>query len=144
MLAICADGCACASDVCGEIICQGLRRNWKVALQRRGRQITVTPIMVPFVFDTSYPADSVEFCPNASFTRIFACGTYKLQENQQKTSDGTPVPQKRLGQCLLHELATDGLSSYILALFLIFWSPLDSKLSIGLSFTDSTCLPYSI
>ncbi|KIY52734.1 WD40 repeat-like protein [Fistulina hepatica ATCC 64428] len=54
-------------------------------------------------FDTILPADSVEFCPHPQAQALFACGTYKLQE-QEKLEDSnenaTNAPQQRHGKCL--------------------------------------------
>ncbi|KAF8337573.1 WD40-repeat-containing domain protein [Cantharellus anzutake] len=46
------------------------------------------------------PADSVEFCPFPGFSSLLACGTYQLQAGGDSVDD--PLPQKRLGQCLLY------------------------------------------
>ncbi|KAL0071975.1 hypothetical protein AAF712_000898 [Marasmius tenuissimus] len=51
-------------------------------------------------FDTIWPADSVEFCPDPTLN-IFACGTYKLLEGQ------TDVGQQRVGQCLIYRWSSE-------------------------------------
>ncbi|XP_050419902.1 diphthine methyltransferase [Adelges cooleyi] len=38
-------------------------------------------------FDTTYPADTVEWCPIEKYHHIFVCGTYKLNE-ESKTKTG--------------------------------------------------------
>ena len=73
-------------------------------------------------FDTQWPADSVEFCPHPSCHRVFACGTYKLEEpdrtcetNNVANEDGVFVPStrdasaqaRRLGKCLFFEVSDD-------------------------------------
>ncbi|KAJ7103526.1 WD40-repeat-containing domain protein [Mycena belliarum] len=50
------------------------------------------------MFDTIFPADSVEFCPHPAAQNILVCGTYNLEET-------SPTPaQKRRGQCLVYEV----------------------------------------
>ncbi|KAF9526455.1 WD-40 repeat-containing protein [Crepidotus variabilis] len=57
------------------------------------------------LFNTIFPADSLEFCPTPGFQDLFACGTYKLldQDQDQKSSVQKQEKslQKRRGQCLL-------------------------------------------
>ncbi|EFI28615.1 WD-40 repeat-containing protein [Coprinopsis cinerea okayama7 len=67
------------------------------------------------VFDTDYPADSVEFCPNPGFSNIFVCGTYKLVESPKPPAPGLPTPKAyRKGQCLVFRLnESDDLSLLI-------------------------------
>lgn len=50
------------------------------------------------VFDTDYPADSLEFCPTPGFQDLFVCGTYKLLDQQEEGF------QKRRGQCLVFRM----------------------------------------
>lgn len=54
------------------------------------------------MFDTVFPADSVEFCPHPKALDIFVCGTYKLEESV----DNVPPPkrQTRRGQCLVFKV----------------------------------------
>lgn len=59
------------------------------------------------VFDTHYPADSLEFCPTPGFQDVFVCGTYKLLDQQEGG------PQKRRGQCLLLRLPKELDSMYV-------------------------------
>ncbi|KAF4623336.1 hypothetical protein D9613_001813 [Agrocybe pediades] len=59
------------------------------------------------VFDTVFPADSLEFCPTAGSQNIFVCGTYKLLDQPPvpgNSTDSSKVPQKRIGQCLAFEV----------------------------------------
>lgn len=49
-------------------------------------------------YDTDYPADSLEFCPQPGYQDLFVCGTYKLLKDDE--GDGTKT-QKRIGGCLL-------------------------------------------
>ena len=60
--------------------------------------------MSPF-FDTDYPADTIEFCPNEGSTDIFVCGTYKLIERpsvpEGEEAPDQPPPAKRIGQCMV-------------------------------------------
>ncbi|TDL28441.1 WD40 repeat-like protein [Rickenella mellea] len=52
------------------------------------------------------PADSIEFCPIPGAQRIFACGTYLLEQSQDDPGDEdiTPKPnQRRRGQCMIFE-----------------------------------------
>jgi diphthamide biosynthesis protein 7 len=65
-------------------------------------------------FDTLWPADSVEFCPQPSFQHVFACGTYKLVEadgtSVPTTEDGSalaPIKPLRLGKCLVFEVTDE-------------------------------------
>lgn len=55
-------------------------------------------------FDTDYPADTLEFCPNEGLTDIFVCGTYKLIERppvpEGEEAPDPPPPAKRIGQCM--------------------------------------------
>ena len=56
--------------------------------------------------DTDWPADSLEFCPQAEATDIFVCGTYMLEEpkstgGQSETSESVKAPQRRKGKCLV-------------------------------------------
>lgn len=37
-------------------------------------------------FDTEYSADSVEWCPHPDYTDCFVCGTYQLQEAENKNT----------------------------------------------------------
>ena len=63
------------------------------------------------LFDTVYPADSVEFCPASGLTDKFVCGTYKLLENEGAGSDKAGAEEAsssrtRIGKTMLFE-ATD-------------------------------------
>jgi len=52
-------------------------------------------------FDTIFPADTLEFCPNEGSTDVFLCGTYKLVE---QPDSNPPLQAKRIGQCLVFHL----------------------------------------
>jgi len=56
------------------------------------------------IFDTGFPADSVEFCPHPNAQNIFACGTYKLGDSADASdTDNVTAPvrrQHRRGQCM--------------------------------------------
>lgn len=64
-------------------------------------------------FDTVWPADSVEFCPQVS-RNLFVCGTYKLDQPNtasykdtdapEPEEDAKPMKQHRRGKCLLFEV----------------------------------------
>ncbi|GJJ09473.1 hypothetical protein Clacol_003696 [Clathrus columnatus] len=57
--------------------------------------------------DTVLPADTVEFCPYPELTKIFAVGTYKLEE-EIIDSDGHQLrTPRRWGRCLLFEVDYD-------------------------------------
>ncbi|KAH7930977.1 WD40 repeat-like protein [Leucogyrophana mollusca] len=68
------------------------------------------------VFNTVYPADSVEFCPQEDARHIFVCGTYKLEqsEHEEVPSDEAEtaiVPQgrskqRRHGKCLVFSVSS--------------------------------------
>ena len=64
------------------------------------------------VIDTHYPADSLEFCPTPGFQDLFACGTYKLLDQQEGDT------QKRRGQCMLFRLPKELDSMYVV--FIIY------------------------
>lgn len=61
-------------------------------------------------FDTIWPSDSIEFCPQIS-KNLFVCGTYQLdkpnselRENTDALEDARPMIQHRRGKCLLFEV----------------------------------------
>ncbi|KAK0506232.1 WD40-repeat-containing domain protein [Armillaria luteobubalina] len=56
------------------------------------------------MFDTIYPADSVEFCPHDSLQDIFVVGTYKLDQDDGDMERKTP--QHRRGQCRVFRMDT--------------------------------------
>lgn len=64
------------------------------------------------LFDTVFPADSVEFCPHPSAQNIFVCGTYKLNQHLALVEDddertqisGSPILPHRQGQCLVFDV----------------------------------------
>ncbi|KAK0233086.1 WD40-repeat-containing domain protein [Armillaria fumosa] len=56
------------------------------------------------MFDTIYPADSVEFCPHVNLQDIFVVGTYKLDQDDGDMERKTP--QHRRGQCRVFRIAT--------------------------------------
>ena len=62
-------------------------------------------------FDTDYPADTIEFCPNEGSTDIFVCGTYNLIERppvpEGEEAPDPPPPTKRIGQCMVFRV-TEG------------------------------------
>jgi len=56
------------------------------------------------VFDTVFPADSLEFCPTIGYQEVFVCGTYNLLEQPSQSESkevGSSVTQNRRGQCLV-------------------------------------------
>lgn len=57
----------------------------------------------PTMFDTVWPADSAEFCPKEGLTDVFAVGTYKLEEKEEKVNGH----QQRRGQCILFKMNED-------------------------------------
>lgn len=72
-------------------------------------------------FDTIIPADCIEFCPHAEAQEYFVCGTYKLHQHSDTTTDSSnsddnetsvgstvsgSTPQKRTGKCLLFNVNT--------------------------------------
>jgi diphthine methyl ester acylhydrolase len=69
------------------------------------------------LFDTRWPADSVEFCPHPNAPSLFACGTYKLEESapllesddtgHDITVDARQPVQRRHGECLIFKTTTD-------------------------------------
>jgi len=56
-------------------------------------------------FDTTFPADSLEFCPTIGYQDIVVCGTYNLLEKPPSQSASERVRSKaaqtRHGQCLV-------------------------------------------
>jgi hypothetical protein len=67
--------------------------------------IPVTAVtMMDVAFDTSWPSDSVEFCPNDPRS-IFVCGTYKLD---QPPDEVETRKQHRRGKCLVFEVVSSG------------------------------------
>jgi len=56
-------------------------------------------------FDTTFPADSLEFCPTVGYQDILVCGTYNLLEKPHSQSESGGVRSKatqtRHGQCLV-------------------------------------------
>lgn len=64
-------------------------------------------------FNTDWPSDSVEFCPDTPLS-VFVCGTYKLDQPSEDdfTSSDVPVKsrkQHRRGKCLVFEVtSSDG------------------------------------
>jgi len=56
-------------------------------------------------FDTGFPADSLEFCPNRIASDIFVCGTYKLDEDSFSAGNQRTGPQHRRGQCLVFQVS---------------------------------------
>jgi diphthamide biosynthesis protein 7 len=64
------------------------------------------------------PGDSVEFCPHPDAQNIFACGTYQLEQSDERNDlvntvdnetlhPSKPVSQRRQGRCLVFELQSD-------------------------------------
>ncbi|KAF9015168.1 WD40-repeat-containing domain protein [Cyathus striatus] len=56
------------------------------------------------MFDTIFPADSLEFCPSSSASNLFVCGTYKLDETEHISDQPSTHGQHRRGQCLVFEI----------------------------------------
>ena len=56
------------------------------------------------MYDTIFPADSVEFCPQEGLRDVFAVGTYKLEEGE---ADLPTEHQQRRGQCLIFRMNED-------------------------------------
>lgn len=48
--------------------------------------------------DTEYSADSIEWCPNKNYENYFVCGTYQLEESENKSEAA-----KRKGRILLYD-----------------------------------------
>ena len=96
----------------------GLRRSLAAEPQRRGSGTDFETYRAePMRFDTTHPADSVEFCTSPGYEKIFVCGTYKLIEPttaQTSTDDfddetqnavvNTLPLRKRVGECILLKL----------------------------------------
>ena len=69
------------------------------------------------LFNTAWPADSVEFCPHPNASNILACGTYKLEESvptsegegtgHDITTEARRLMQRRHGECLVFKTITD-------------------------------------
>jgi diphthamide biosynthesis protein 7 len=69
------------------------------------------------MFDTIWPSDSVEFCPDNP-RNIFVCGTYKLDQppeavesplDETENANSTPLEHKkqhRRGKCLVFEVGS--------------------------------------
>ena len=53
-------------------------------------------------YDTSFPADAVEFCPHSLAQDILACGTYKLLEERDQAGK-----QQRIGRCSFFSVSGD-------------------------------------
>lgn len=51
--------------------------------------------------DTEYSADSIEWCPSVNFENYFVCGTYQLEESENKNE--TEIPCKRKGRIYLYD-----------------------------------------
>ncbi|KAH7911202.1 WD40-repeat-containing domain protein [Hygrophoropsis aurantiaca] len=63
-------------------------------------------------FDTVYPADSVEFCPQEGSRHVFVCGTYKLEQSKQQGEASDPdIPWEPLKQCRRGNCLVFGVSS---------------------------------
>ncbi|KAF9229278.1 WD-40 repeat-containing protein [Gyrodon lividus] len=67
-------------------------------------------------FNTTWPADSIEFCPHPGAHDIFVCGTYKLESipattketvYSQDTHLAPKVKQVRQGKCLVFQVSSD-------------------------------------
>jgi diphthamide biosynthesis protein 7 len=107
--------------------------------------------MSPASFDTDYPADSLEFCPNDGYKDLFVCGTYKLIERQPPPNEAeeTPPPTKRLGQCLVFrmkdlnpgEISSDELPLYDTALSLSLYIRPDTLSSRHTQSLDFPAIP---
>lgn len=79
-------------------------------------------ISLPMIsFNTTFPADSLEFCPINGFQSVFVCGTYKLEDQPAQSTVERPIEpdesgvqtklsQKRNGQCLTFKLSGSGLN----------------------------------
>ncbi|EZA49577.1 diphthine methyltransferase isoform X1 [Ooceraea biroi] len=52
-------------------------------------------------FNTELPADSVEWCPIEPFQNVFACGTYKLIEDEEKDIKEQNKTCERIGRIYL-------------------------------------------
>jgi len=85
-------------------------------------------------FYTSWPADSVEFCPNDD--DILVCGTYHLE-----TTKETQAVQRRRGKCLVLRLEENALSQLqaidLPAVLDLKWCPRSSTTTPILGIADS-------
>jgi diphthamide biosynthesis protein 7 len=54
-------------------------------------------------YDTSFPADAVEFCPHSLAQDLLVCGTYNLLEERDRTGK-----QQRIGRCSFLAVSTGG------------------------------------
>ncbi|XP_039753846.1 diphthine methyltransferase isoform X1 [Pararge aegeria] len=55
-------------------------------------------------WETTYSADSVEWCPVEPYRHVLVCGTYQLDKSHQDTKDADQPKQKRLGRIYLFQL----------------------------------------
>ncbi len=89
-----------------------------------------TPLRILYMapFDTDFPADCLEFCPNDQYQDIFVCGTYKLLDqaststSESESSADANSPQKRIGQCLALRLVPS--TSDEISLYVVIYRPL--------------------
>ncbi|KAI0689612.1 WD-40 repeat-containing protein [Cytidiella melzeri] len=52
-------------------------------------------------FDTVWPADSVEFCPNPDALDVLVCGTYNLEKSEPGSTNSPVAAQLRRGKCMV-------------------------------------------
>lgn len=71
------------------------------------------------LYDTEYPADSVEFCPYPGRQNVFVCGTYKLLKDESDTEQNAERSrvQRRVGKCLVMQVTQEEESDNLYVLF---------------------------
>jgi diphthamide biosynthesis protein 7 len=94
-----------------------------VSCEERSRHLgNPTDVIVQTMasFDTGFPADSLEFCPSPLASDIFACGTYKLDNDTFSPGNERTNLQHRRGQCLLFRVQSNDASDQFLMYALAF------------------------
>ncbi|CAG8566631.1 11463_t:CDS:10, partial [Acaulospora morrowiae] len=98
-----------------------VRKSWLIKKPIRVRRILMEQVNASLLhsLDTSYCADSVEFCPFEDYSQFLACGTYQLVDpgvktiefneniNDKEMLNQFDAPQKKLGRLLLYQVTNN-------------------------------------